>query len=309
MLQESPPLAGRFKLTALLGEGGMASVYRALDLRSDQELAVKVMRTPDGGSAPDRSAAREARFKLEFEVALGLKSSPGVVRVGEFFPASEEHASFYTMELLTGCTVAEYIQRTPSSDSHRDIVEGLLILRKLSDALAAVHSNGIVFCDLKPGNVFISSGSDAAVKLFDFGIAQRVSDGSSPTSSPSMVGTSLYMAPEQIRGESLTPSADIYSFGVLAFELISGRPPFSDPELFNVTASHLASSVPSLREVVPKASGALERMIRICMEKSPKDRYPSMTEVKTRLDSLILAEKPKSSWLKRLKELFGLGAG
>ncbi len=280
----------RFAVEGLLGEGGMASVFRAHDAQQQKVVALKVLKHDEKAS----SAAQErrlARFKQEFEILKKLQGLPGVVQCGEFFDVTEvsgidENGPSFTMEVLEGRVLADEIKSAEwsSQSSQQACASGVAILSELARALGDIHARGVIFCDLKPGNVKVvaPSGCEKRIKLFDFGIAQLADSSQADT----MVGTTFYMAPEQIQGEKLTFSADIYAFGVLAFEVLTGRLPFNDEVLFNVTASHLASKVPSVRELSPEVPAAVERMIKICMEKQPKNRYANMGEVAQRLSEV-----------------------
>jgi len=298
-------------------------VHRAHDELHNRLVAVKMLKDDGAGNNAKRQE-RAARFKAEFDILKRLSHCSKVVRAYEFFE-SEDSAPFFTLEFLQGETLAEmllsdsWLTKTPAAK----ISLAIDLLSQIARSLSDVHRCGIIFCDLKPANIMVlddgmvlhDSAGNLQITLFDFGIAREISlavsaassAAASSAASSAMVGTSFYMAPEQIQGATLDSRVDIYAFGVLAFEMLTGRKPFDDTVLFNVTASHLASNVPAMRKIVPEIPAALERMVRIGMEKKATDRYATMQEICERLNSISGRSDvgaAGSSMLNRLKRLF-----
>jgi serine/threonine-protein kinase len=271
-------LINRYHITKWLGSGGMANVYAAYDADCDREVALKILKEECYGSSK-----LHERFLREFEI-LSTLSHPAIVSVFELYK-SAQNIPFFAMELLNGDTLAARQAKTPNSLS----VDGLLTaLKKIATALAYLHSNNIVYCDLKPDNIMVNSdGAELKVTLFDFGVSyQRPAESKRESRQANLLGTSLYMSPEAIRGEAPHPLWDIYSFGALAFEVLTGQVPFSQKELFAITASHLLAKVPDISHYNPDLPRGVGRFVMVCLAKDPVERYQSMNEALDRLEKL-----------------------
>lgn len=243
----------RYEIQQELGRGGMGVVYRALDTRLQRDVALKVLRAT--------SAEETARLEREARAAATL-NHPGIVTVYDFRPGFGGH--FIVMEYVPGEPLDQLIR----SDRERVRRSLVTILIRLADAVAFAHSRHVVHRDLKPGNILLTPSLD--VKILDFGIAARL-DVDAPKESQ-VCGTPFYMSPEQIRGEVPTPASDIYSLGATAFHLATGRPPFPRGDVIN---AHLEQPAPDPREQAPDLHPTLARIILRCLEKEPRDRYPS----------------------------------
>jgi hypothetical protein len=237
-------IAERFELVALAAKGGMGRVYRAVDRTTTETVAVKLL-------AGD--ARHAARFVREAGLLAGI-DHPGVVRYlahGET-PAG---APFLAMEWLAGEDLSSRLEETTLS-----VVEALGLARRVATALAAAHRQGIVHRDLKPANLFLVEGYLEKVKLLDFGVAYAPDD-FELTSAGMLIGTPAYMSPEQVRGETVDPRADVYGLGAVLFRCLAGRPPFLGAHRLAVLAKILLEPVPQIRESSPDVPVEVEALL------------------------------------------------
>jgi serine/threonine protein kinase len=257
------PGLGRYRLTGVLGRGAMGVVHRAYDPFVDREVAVKELVLPPD-LPPHAAEDAVARFYNEARAA-GRLSHPCIVTV---YDVGEENGRVYlAMELLEGPTLAEVLARVGSLPP--DQAEA--VLTQVAEALAAAHAQGVVHRDIKPDNCFWLP--DGRVKVADFGIA-RVGNRSSRTLTGTVLGTPGYMAPEQVRGQAATPAADVFSWGVLAYECLTGRPPFGADEPAAVMYRIVHEDPPDLTILCPDASPSLVAIIGRALAKNPAERYP-----------------------------------
>ncbi|HEX4038986.1 MAG TPA: protein kinase [Acidobacteriaceae bacterium] len=283
---------GNYEITAKLGEGGMGVVYRAKDLTLGREVAVKVL---SGEFAQDRE--RASRFETEARL-LALLNHPNIAQVYGFYPSEKTPALI--MELIEGPTLAERL-----AAGMLPMDECLSISIQIVRALAAAHHKGIVHRDLKPENIKLTSGN--RVKVLDFGIARRQSPASSPTAdattlSPAtragtVMGTVGYMAPEQVRAESVDTRADIFSFGCVLYEIVAGQRAFARGSPVETMAAILQEKPPPPSRSRPQPATALDRVVARCLEKDPAERFQSAHDLEFALAALIPA--PPDSRLPR----------
>ena len=287
---------GPYHVLAKLGEGGMGEVYRARDKKLNRDVAIKILPDLFAGD-PDRLA----RFDREAQLLAAL-SHPNIAHIHGFeeSPASSGHASLraLVMELVEGPTLAERLAAGPMS-----LDEALPIARQIAEALEAAHAQGIVHRDLKPANIKIDPSG--MVKVLDFGLAKGTGPAKTgafnnpaasmnlPTiTTPAMtharmiLGTAAYMAPEQARGRVVDHRADIWAFGVVLFEMITGTRAFDGEEISDVLASVLKSD-PKWTALPAAAPVALRRLIRRCLERDPKRRLQAIGEARIQIDDLI----------------------
>jgi serine/threonine protein kinase len=278
LLTPGTELCERYKIVSALGSGGMAAVYAVVDASNGKRIALKML-------LPDqvKSEIGRARFFREFEILQSV-NHPNVISVFDF--SDGDDTPFFTMEEVRGRSIGTLLSERGGKEQI-PIAQALRILQQIASALELLHTQGILYCDLKPSNVMLLEGSETVSKLIDFGIAQTPSKNrdSLPIGN-ALVGTSYYMSPEQVRGDILDERSDIYSFGVLAFELLAGRVPFAEEGLFGVTASHLIGKIPDLHTFNAEAPRALDRLVKICMSKDREDRYRSMGEVKKKVEQI-----------------------
>src|SRR5829696_4007576 len=215
-------LDGKYCVEERLGAGGMGVIYRARHLLMDRPVAIKVLHQ----RLVEDEAAR-ARFQTEARAAVKLQH-PNAVSVSDFGQTSE--GCFYiVMELLEGRTLREILSREAPIETARAVS----IMLQISDAVAAAHEAGIIHCDLKPSNILVTQSADqpAVVKVLDFGIATFSADDDEEApvlaQTSTVIGTPRYMSPEQHIGNDLTPATDVYSLGVILYEMLAGMVPFS----------------------------------------------------------------------------------
>jgi len=281
MLLSAGTRLGAYEIVAPLGAGGMGEVYRARDTRLGRDIALKVL--PDAYStAPERLA----RFEREARIVAGL-NHPNIVTLHSIEEA--DGTRFLTMELVEGRDLSDLV--TPGG---LPVAQVLDLAIPLVDALAAAHEKGVVHRDLKPANVMVTN--DGRVKVLDFGLARhdaaaRQGSGgapSEPTLSVSGVvaGTAPYMGPEQIAGGDVDRRTDLFSFGVLLFELTAGRRPFDGRTFWEVAAAILRDVPPSLASARPDVPAELSSVVARCLEKEPEARFPTAQDVAQELRAL-----------------------
>jgi hypothetical protein len=260
--------AGRFEILRRLGRGGMGSVYAARQVGTARSFALKVLR--GGGNTKDAD-----RFQREMDLTSRI-AHPNVVRIYDFGRTDDGHL-FYTMELIEGSTLHELIH----TQRNLPLDRALRIMHHVALGLAAAHQRGIIHRDVKPENIMIShpAGWPDFARLVDFGIARETrtwEPGQQPlTSRGVFLGTPRYASPEAIMADPLTPAADIYSFGCVVFQLLSGRGPFDDPNPIAMMERHLrdpAPSIASLSRVVlpPELATFIDRMLRKVAAERPE---------------------------------------
>ena len=267
----SPPyrpgdlLAGRYELRAMLDQGGLSDVYLAFDRLLERQVVVKSPRL--GPVADPRSLAR---FRREAR-ALARLSHPGVVAVHD---VSFHHPGpFLVEEYVAGTPLAHVVSALGALPPHR----AAEIAADVADALAAAHERGIVHRDVKPGNIMLLPSG--AVKVIDFGIAWAPW-WTPPTDGPDVQGTAVYCSPEQIRGDGVDGRSDLYSLGVVLFELLAGRPPFTGETSLAIARQHLEAPPPPLPESIP---AELRDIVARCLDKGREARFGSARELSARL--------------------------
>ena len=265
----------RYEIRAPLGQGGMGTVYRGWQLSVDREVAIKVIHPK---LSNDRSAVK--RFLREARLASRL-SQPNIVNVYDF--GQSAGVLYLVMELLRGHTLASELGKGRRLNAKRTVT----IAAQLCDALEAAHAQGIVHRDLKPSNIVILDdppGRDL-IKVLDFGLAKSLiqDSGSLVTNTDALLGTPLYMAPEQIEGSVSDQRADLYSLGCILYEMLTGRPPFIDNAVSAVLARHMSDApVPLPAHVPPKLAALVMKLL----EKKVDDRVQSAGEVRKVLDDV-----------------------
>jgi hypothetical protein len=274
-LEPGTTFANRYVIVDIKGQGGMAVIYRAMDLHSHQQVAIKHLLF-DPAATPEERETRIQRFDSEARL-LQLLDHPYILKLLDYSP--EQH--YMVLELLEGLDFKTHVMTYELSP--RAI---LILLGQLAEALEEVHTRGIVHCDLKPDNVIIENNK---VKLLDFGIA-RLPGGDSHASRHALVGTMEYMAPEQIQNNrSAFPQSDIFSFGVLMYELFTGQLPFAADNPAMATYAILNQDPVPPYELLPQLGTDLSHLILTCLQKTPQHRFFSCRQLQPLLR--LLAER------------------
>lgn len=251
-----------FELLDLLGEGAMGQVYRARDRSTEEIFAIKFLH-------PDADASSRARLRLEATEQATL-NHPNVVRLLEFM--SHEDHDFMLMEYVDGGNL---------SGLELELEPMLEMFAQLCEGLECIHRQGLVHRDLKPENVLLTS--DKVPKIADLGMARRVDQNLGLTRMGQIVGTTLYIAPEQVLQSSVTPSSDLYSLGIMLFEAVVGRVPFEHDSEFALLNAHIKEIPPPLRSLRPEVPPALESLVASLLQKAPEDRPRSAGQVRESL--------------------------
>ena len=257
-------LEGRYRLGALIARGGMSAVYRGVDLRLDRPVAVKVMNPLYGGDP-----AFQARFEREARLAAGLRH-PGVVAVYDQGREKDGDTplAFLVMELLDGGTLRDLItQQAPLSAEVT-----LAVLEPLLAALGAAHAAGLVHRDVKPENVLISGKGE--VKIADFGLVRALTaaQDQSVATGDVILGTVAYLSPEQVATGAADARSDVYSAGIVAYEMLVGSPPYTGETALSVAYQHVNSDVPAVAETLPNIPAELDDLIYAATSRDPEDR-------------------------------------
>ena len=273
-------LGGRYRLVELLGQGGMATIFRATDAQLGREVAVKVLH-PQYGRDPDFVA----RFRQEAQAAASL-SHPNIVAVYDF--GTDADGPYIVMELVDGEDVATLLARNgplPPRQAAR-------LAAEVAHALAAAHARGIVHRDVKPGNILVSS--DGRVKVADFGIARAWAD-ARLTLPGVTLGSVHYFSPEQALGEQATEASDIYSLGVVLYELLTGRRPWEGDTPASVAMARVSAPPPLVSAVRPNVPPALEAIDRTALSPDPAARFPNAGAMAAALEAFLDASDPRAA--------------
>src|ERR1700687_373263 len=253
---------GPYRIVDRIGQGGMATVYRAHHPELDRFVAIKVM--PEFFA--EDNAYRE-RFQLEAQSVAGLRHA-NILSAFDF--GQEAGIPYLVMELVEAGTLADRL------GSPMELQEVVRLLQPIANALDHAHANGVLHRDIKPSNILIRE--DGTPVLADFGLAKLARSVRKLTATGTVFGTPEYMAPEQVTGEPLGPGADQYSLSIVAYEMLTGRVPFQGDTPGAVLTSHLRHPVPATRELPGELSDHVDQVLRRGLAKSPRDRYPTVSE-------------------------------
>lgn len=301
MSAEPRVLSGRYRVDDLIGRGGMASVYRGVDLTLGRPVAIKLLK-PELA----RDDAFRTRFRLEAQAASRM-SHPTIVRVYDAGEDSETDRDgtthpvpYIVMELVSGRLLKDIIADgpVPVSDAVR-YTDGIL------EALEYSHRAGVVHRDIKPGNVMITDTGQ--VKVMDFGIARAVSDSSSTVAeTTAIIGTAAYFSPEQAKGEPVDARADLYSAGVVLFELLTGAPPFRGETPVAVAYQHVSEAPTPPSEITDIVSRSLDAVVLRALAKDPFQRFQDAASFRETLDAAVDGKAPSKRQVGALtSELYG----
>jgi serine/threonine protein kinase len=278
---EGTLIAGRYEIREHIATGGMASVFKTWDHRVERIVAIKVLRSLDKN---DLKAVE--RFRREARAAAAL-AHPNAVTIYDFVEELSQY--FLVMEYIQGPTLKQLIGQR----RHLQAREAIEIAAQVCAVLQVAHARGFIHRDIKPQNIMLAGSSasviggglgdgGAWVKLTDFGIV-RVAEDAGLTNSGIVLGTADYLSPEQARGEILSASSDLYSLGVVMFEMLTGRPPFAGPTAVSIAMQHASAHPPTLRQFNPNIPPAIEQLVLRTLQKEPEDRFVSAAEMQQAL--------------------------
>ena len=254
-------IGGRYRVIAPLGEGGMATLWRAVDEQLDREVAVKILRPQYSG---DPGFA--ARFKQEARSA-GSLAHPNIVSVYDYGTDPEDDSQYIVMQLVDGQDLSGVLRDRGTLS----IDDAVRVAIGVASALEAAHRRGIVHRDVKPGNILITDGAD--VKVTDFGIARAVSE-TSMTVTGTTLGSVHYFSPEQARGDEVTGASDVYSLGIVLYEMLTGRRPFEGDSAAGVALKRLNEDAPPPTRYRPDLPAGLVAVVMRALERDPARRFP-----------------------------------
>ncbi|HQR34084.1 MAG TPA: bifunctional serine/threonine-protein kinase/formylglycine-generating enzyme family protein [Blastocatellia bacterium] len=275
-------LDGRYRLDSLIGVGGMGDVYRATHIHIDTEFAVKLLK-PE--FVADQTAIK--RFRLEAKAA-GRIQHPNAVRVTDF-GVTPENIVYLVMELVQGPSLRELIR----NEKQLETLRAVNIVRQVCGAVDAAHRSGVIHRDLKPDNIIIEThGNTERVKVLDFGIAKlrEAKSDTFLTQAGTIIGTPQYMSPEQCQGQSLDPRSDIYSIGIVLYEMLTGTVPFDGESTLQVVYNQLHLIPRSVKELSPQISEPLANVIMRALEKEPAERQSSAIQLSEELKQAVKLE-------------------
>ena len=283
---------GRYRIIGLLGAGGMGEVYRAEDTQLEREVAIKIL-PPDLADKPEALA----RFKREAKTVAAL-SHQNILTIYDF--GFDQGLHFAVMELLDGETLASRLRR-PILDWR----EAVQVAIGIADGLAAAHAKGAIHRDVKPDNIFLTA--DHQVKILDFGIAHvhsrvepedvRLSSKQTLLTTPGLViGSPIYMSPEQVRGEHVEAQSDIFSLGSVLHEMVTGRRTFERGSVAETLAAVLNGNPPAMAETVEGVPIELEQLVQRCLHSQAGQRFQSARELATELRAALTQGTVPETW-------------
>lgn len=283
-------LGGRYEVREVIGRGGMADVYLGIDARLGRQVALKILKSTLSSDPTFRN-----RFRLE-AMAASKMSHPSIVRVfdagdedngpsGETPPGST--TPYIVMEHVDGHLLSTLMRQGKLEERHiLKVADGVLT------ALEVSHRAGIVHRDIKPANIMIAE--DGTVKVMDFGIARAVSDATGNLEqTTSILGTALYISPEQAKGEEPDTRTDLYSLGVVMYELLAGAPPFSAETPVSIAYKHISAEPTPLREVNPSVSDDVALIVEAAMKKELGERFPTAQSFRAAIEDVAQGRSPK----------------
>lgn len=262
-------LDNRYKILEKVGSGGMASVYKAQDILLNRIVAVKILHSK---YASDHDFV--VRFRQEAQAAAKL-SQPNIVNIYDV--GYDENAHYIVMEYVRGETLKDYIEK----HGHLPINTSIQISFDIGEALEHAHANGIVHCDIKPHNILVTE--TGRIKVADFGIARAINSSSSTKDEKSVLGSVHYFSPEQASGGKIDERTDIYSLGVVMYEMMTGVVPFEGDTAISVALQHVQNDIPLPTKYNRRIPQLVERVILKAMAKNPDDRFQTISEMMSEL--------------------------
>jgi len=271
----------RYELEELIGGGGMADVYKAKDRLLNRPVAVKILH-----EAFKQDKEFIDKFQREAQAAARL-SHPNIVNIYDVGVADGDH--YIVMEYVPGRTLKDRIRQ----EGHLSVSESLRVAREIAEALAHAHANNLVHCDIKPHNILMMA--DGHAKVADFGIARAVTE-STMTYSGNVIGSVHYFSPEQAKGTMITPKSDVYSLGVVLYEMLTGKLPFTGENPVSIAVKHLQEEPVPVRQIDPAIPPVVEAIVSKAMSKDPAMRPTSAELVQdiSQAERMLMAGTPQT---------------
>lgn len=264
---------GKYKILSFIDKGGMGSIYRAQQISLNREVAIKLMQVPDDPTA-------EKRFFLEASMCAQLQH-PNTIRIFEFGKSNDGHV-YIVMELLKGLPLSTKIYNHGALESR----EALQICSQICSALEEAHQNGIVHRDIKPSNIFLHQPKNETFpKLIDFGLVKQIDKSSELSHTGLIMGSPMYMSPEQVDSREITLSTDIYSLGMTLYTMLTGAAPFKKDTISQILIAQIRNTPAPLAQVQPNLQfpAPIEWTIQTAIQKTPSQRFASMKDFQTAL--------------------------
>ena len=268
-------IIGHYKVLQFLGEGGMGTVFRVEHVALGRPYALKVLRS----KVVERDPTAGDKFLREARTASRVRH-PNIVDVFDFGHMPDGRP-YFVMELLEGESLADRVGRGALPPA-----EVVTIARQLATALAAAHERGVIHADVTPSNVLVLGTTDLHVKLVDFGLAELAGEGMSDDVPEFVLGTPAYISPEQLRGLAASDRSDQYGLGAVLFELLTGHPPFRDPDLRTLCMMHITAPVPPVESPHGPLPPKLADLVTTCLQKTPQARFPGMRALLVALEEI-----------------------
>jgi serine/threonine protein kinase len=275
-------LLGKYKIQNRIGSGGMAEVYRGMHEKLNRTVAIKILH-PSLMNDPEFTA----RFEREARLAANLRH-PGIVQVFDFDMQGDLY--FLVMEYIKGDSLKQHLESMTSADKQMPIFEITRMVTQIAESLDYAHAQGMLHRDLKPANILIDHNGNTYIS--DFGIARLV-DSSEITRTGSILGTPAYMSPEQCEGTPLTPLSDLYSFGIVIYEMISGHVPFDAESALAVLQKHIHEPLPGLEDSRPDLPSGMDQFLQKALAKKPEERFSTAIEMARAFSALVPDYKEK----------------
>ncbi len=274
-------LGGRYRLEASIGTGGMAQVFRGQDTTLDRQVAIKIL-------APQfaRDPSFVERFRREAQAAARL-NHPNIVNV--YDTGVDGDTNYIVMEYVEGRTLAEYLARGGTL-APRKAAE---IAEKVAEALAAAHAQGVIHRDIKPANIMVTR--DGRVKVMDFGIARLVAGPDTVEQTAAVLGTAAYLSPEQAQGQTVDARSDLYSLGIVLYEMVTGKPPFTGDSAMAVAYKHVQETPPPPSSLNADVPPRMDAVVMRALAKNPANRYQSAGEFRDDLMRVIAGQEVEAT--------------
>jgi eukaryotic-like serine/threonine-protein kinase len=269
-------LSGRYQIEELLGQGGMSAVYKATDPNLKRVVAIKVIHS----HLSDQTDFLR-RFEEEAAAVAQLRHA-NIVQVYDF---NHDDGTYYmVLEFVPGETLQDRLKRLNKAGRKPPLQDAVRTMAQVCDAVSYAHERGMIHRDIKPANIMLSVYQTAV--LMDFGIAKMMG-GTQHTATGAVVGTAMYMSPEQIQGERLDERTDIYSLGVTLFEMIGGRPPFEADSAMTLMMMHINDPIPDIRHLQPEVPPEIVTILNKALAKKRVNRYASVADMAQDLQRVL----------------------